>query len=927
MELQKPTKKRLLTTLLSVAMAFTMLPTAAFAQEPATDDGGPVTTCICESKCMKDLVNKECGVCKNDFDKCGDTGKAAPAESTAAAALRARINALPTAEEYMAMKYGKQEQVYNEAAAIDDTYNTLSEEEQAMLNIRKVGALLAMSSVNTYSLAEDTSKTPEQLVQSLIGDGVAATDIISTGTVYNLSDATELGMAAGAALDTSGKSPAAQDSDLAALISSEGKDYGCSGTDTHTSTLQFTMTATGTLLNFNYVFTSCEFNQGSKYNDIFGLFVSGNGGDFENIALLNSEKHITITNLRAGRDGTQLDSGASTSIGSTGTQYDYFTVSSPDMPNADQNCNGVSSVFTAQKAVSVGDTVTVKFAIADVGDTGYNSYVVIEAGSLSFDAPNSNVDYSSEKLTGLDANQEYAISVDGIIYNINSDADGNISLAGMDLDNKSYDFIGKTISIACKNSKGGSDSDRQEVVVAERPTVPERPTIPGITPSLNVSDVATTEDSIIITPEDGMEYSIDNGATWYKPDAGTGKVKFTGLTKDSGVAILVRVAATGSAPASLPAKGVSVTVQNMIAELIYTVLNYSGTYDGQAHHAAVSDIEDAVISYSTTLTGDYSSTPTQYTEAGTYTDYYQITKDGYYPAYGPVTVTIEKKDITVTADAKSKTYGDADPAFTYAAPGLISGDTLIGGLTRDPGSSVGAYAITLGTLTSASNPNYAITYVGADLTITAKMITPTIILFPTGFAYDGTEKKPAVTVKDGGTVIDPSEYTVAYSNNTNIGDATATITAKADKNYAFTETNKTFTITKQGVTPAAAMANYMYDTTPSAPAVSGNTSGGTSTVYYSTDSTNVDKEWSGITGTTLNVGTYYMKVHVAATENHAEGSSAVITFNAQQERRAHRACGPRCCRDHRESGPSKKAGILNGWHQLGFRPHAEKRRV
>lgn len=293
-----------------------------------------------------------------------------------------------------------------------------------------------------------------------------------------------------------------------------------------------------------------------------------------------------------------------------------------------------------------------------------------------------------------------------------------------------------------------------------------------------------------------------------------------------------------------------------------------------------------MISYSTTLTGDYSSTPTQYTEAGTYTDYYQITKDGYYPAYGPVTVTIEKKDITVTADAKSKTYGDADPAVTYAAPGLISGDTLIGGLARDPGSSVGAYAITLGTLTSASNPNYAITYVGADLTITAKMITPTIILFPTGFAYDGTEKKPAVTVKDGDTGIDPSEYTVAYSNNTNIGDATATITAKADENYAFTETNKTFTITKQGVTPAAAMANYMYDTTPSAPTVSGNTNGGAATVYYSTDSTNVDKEWSGITGTTLNVGTYYMKVHVAATENHAEGSSAVITFKVTPNKNA-----------------------------------------
>ncbi|WP_019562259.1 YDG domain-containing protein [Caldimonas manganoxidans] len=83
------------------------------------------------------------------------------------------------------------------------------------------------------------------------------------------------------------------------------------------------------------------------------------------------------------------------------------------------------------------------------------------------------------------------------------------------------------------------------------------------------------------------------------------------------------------------------------------------------------------------------------------------------------------RPVTVTADAKSKTQGQSDPALTYttgcgtaSSPcGLVAGDTLAGSLSRVPGEAVGSYAIQQGTVDDAHNPNYAIDYVGADLTI------------------------------------------------------------------------------------------------------------------------------------------------------------------------------------------------------------------
>jgi len=74
----------------------------------------------------------------------------------------------------------------------------------------------------------------------------------------------------------------------------------------------------------------------------------------------------------------------------------------------------------------------------------------------------------------------------------------------------------------------------------------------------------------------------------------------------------------------------------------------------------------------------------------------------------------------VTADAKSRVYGEVNPALTWqvGGAGLVNGDTLSGALATSAtiSSAAGAYGITQGTLAASSN--YAFSFVGGNLTVT-----------------------------------------------------------------------------------------------------------------------------------------------------------------------------------------------------------------
>ena len=79
---------------------------------------------------------------------------------------------------------------------------------------------------------------------------------------------------------------------------------------------------------------------------------------------------------------------------------------------------------------------------------------------------------------------------------------------------------------------------------------------------------------------------------------------------------------------------------------------------------------------------------------------------------------------TVTANAKSKSYGDANPALDATVTGTVNGDVLNYSLatTADATSGVGSYPITV---TLGTNPNYTVTPTNGTLTVSARAATVT----------------------------------------------------------------------------------------------------------------------------------------------------------------------------------------------------------
>ena len=98
-------------------------------------------------------------------------------------------------------------------------------------------------------------------------------------------------------------------------------------------------------------------------------------------------------------------------------------------------------------------------------------------------------------------------------------------------------------------------------------------------------------------------------------------------------------------------------------------------------------------------------------------------------------------------------------------------------------------------ITEVSSSNYTFTPVGKDFTINKYEIKASdVTLEYASVVFDNNAKKPSVTVKMGSEVIQPSEYNVDYSNNTNVGTATVKVTIKTDSDDFTGEVIKNFEI-------------------------------------------------------------------------------------------------------------------------------------
>ena len=479
--------------------------------------------------------------------------------------------------------------------------------------------------LNTYALTlnNNYNNSAKDLVDVVLGGNLSSTSANKVGTVYTFSNGLkDIGIDSGIILDTSGRvtDNNYKDSDLNSLM-----DYPYGG---HTSSLEFSMISTGKLLNFDYVFASREFDQPVRYNDIFGLFVSVNNGPYENIAKIkkadNTLVPVNIFNLKGGVFGNEVSGNPVFN-----TEYSLFYAKNIQF---NEKVNGVSKIFNAQKKVNIGDTVKIKFVIADVSDTSYDSYVMIEGKSLSFEPQPAEINYQKEVLSNLDPIADYIINDGEQDYEITSDVYGEIPLASDD-----YDFFGKEIQIGKKDDD--LDLEPQTIIVGRRMDSPSDVEVPTGTPSdIYLEDIEITENDIKINGDNSQQYSLDK-IDWKNPD-NNGYVNFDNLQPNTEYTIYTRYKATDTTPASEISSGSTVITQNMARNLEYNIFNYDGIYDGDYHYSYVTSDDNVEIRYSKTLYGTYKSNLIKFKEPGTYTVYYCITKENYYPAYGKLTVNI-----------------------------------------------------------------------------------------------------------------------------------------------------------------------------------------------------------------------------------------------------------------------------------------------
>ena len=168
--------------------------------------------------------------------------------------------------------------------------------------------------------------------------------------------------------------------------------------------------------------------------------------------------------------------------------------------------------------------------------------------------------------------------------------------------------------------------------------------------------------------------------------------------------------------------------------------------------------------------------------------------------------TINKAPVTVNPGAgQTKMYGAADPVFTYAATGLVAGDTQLtaftGALTHAVGTNVGTYAITIGTLAAA---NYNITFNGTrTFTITKAPITvaPTAGQSKAYGAVDPVLTFTATTLVNGDNNGTAFTGALTRAAGANVGVYSITVGTLASTNYTITFTpGVTFAISRAAVT-------------------------------------------------------------------------------------------------------------------------------
>ncbi|GAC1045481.1 MBG domain-containing protein [Rhizobium sp. No.120] len=716
------------------------------------------------------------------------------------------------------------------------------------------GLTLGGTDVGNYTLASDTATTTADIAKATISaiTGITANNKTYNGNttaVLNTSGAGFTGMIAGDSLTVSGGTGAFADKNVGTgktvSISSlllGGTDAGnyTLTSDTATATANITKATISAITGItagNKTYdgtTNAALNTaGAVFNGMIAgdsLTVSGGTGAFAD-KNAGTGKTVSISSLSLGGTDagnytltsdtvtatanitkatisaiTGITAGNKTYDGTTNVALNTAGAGFTGMVAGDALTVATSSGAFANKNAGTGRTVNISgltLGGTDVGnytlasDTATTTAdigqrVVNLSGSRTYNG-STDLDASIFTLSNVVGGETLTLSGTGTMSDKNAGSGKGMTLASLALGDGTNGGLASNYTLA-----GGTDTvDIARAMISS---------IGGITANGKTYDGTTdatlnTAGAVFNGMVSGDTLTLGNGfsGAFSDKNAGTGKtVTISGLSfggADAGNYLLASNTATTLA--DIAKRAITVTADS--AHRTYGDANPGFTYTAGGSGLVAGDTLSGALATSATTAsgiGNYGIT------LGT------LANPNYDISFTGANLTVTPRAITVTADAKSKTYGDANPALTYTTSGLVNNDTLSGSLVTSAGqySGVGGYAITLGSL---GNANYAITYNAANLTVTPRAMTVTADAKSKTYG----DANPALTYTTSGLVngdMLSGSLSTSAGQYSNVGSYGITLGSLGNANYAITYNAANLTVTPRAITVTADAKSKTY---------------------------------------------------------------------------------------------------------------------
>ena len=224
----------------------------------------------------------------------------------------------------------------------------------------------------------DTGLTATDLADAIAGEGVTVSNVsytgaqISAGTFSNGGGI--IGLESGVVLGSGDVNDAVGPNDVtdvSTTLSTPGDadlDAAFNPFVTQDATvLEFDIVPSADTVFIQYIFSSDEYNEyvNSNFNDVFAFFING-----ANCATVNSDP-VSINTINNGNPFGSVPN----------SNPEFFRNNEGGAINTEMD--GLTTILTCESAVNAGVANTVKLAIADVGDSAFDSNVFIQANGVT----------------------------------------------------------------------------------------------------------------------------------------------------------------------------------------------------------------------------------------------------------------------------------------------------------------------------------------------------------------------------------------------------------------------------------------------------------------------------------------------------------------------------------------------------------------